>query len=575
LFLPWNFGQYEFDSVDDFINGNPAAAYQRVYSLVDGITGDGSAAAAEFKAMQLGIYAQDQIQVNDQLSITAGLRLDMPILTDDPAEAPRFNDEVLPRLASAGYDIANDVQAGQAPSGQLMISPRLGFEYLIEEDRSSVLRGGIGIFTSRIPFVWPGAMYNNNGLTSTFLGDFAIPGDVNFIANIQDQYTYENPTVPSGDMNLFTNNFKYPQVLRGNLAWDKEFGDGWFTTFEALYTKTLNNIVYTNINTSTEVDFNWTGSGDTRPIYVRSEIDQDDFGAVYVASNTSEGYAYNLTASVAKRFDFGLTANLAYSYNDAEAVNEGTSSQNSSQWRGQVHIDGRNNPLLGRSDFAVGHRFISSLDYRINWNNNVKTSITLFYEGQSGQAFSYVIGGRNARNLSNQRGSTSRNRSLVYVPTDASDINLVDLTLSDGSVLTAAEQWESLNALIEEDSGLSSRRGDYVEKNGSRAPWNNRFDLAIRQDFGTNLGGNDHRFQISLDIFNIANLINKDWGVRYNVPGDFNNYFLYDFEGYEADGTTPQFTYTDEDLGSDRFDISSLSSRWSARLGLRYIFGDY
>lgn len=574
LFLPWNFGQYEFDSLDDFISGAPADEYQRVYSLVDNITGDGSAAAAEFTAMQLGVYAQDEIQVNDKLTVTAGLRLDMPILTDDPVEAPRFNDEVLPRLA-AQYDIANEVEAGKAPSGQLMISPRLGFTYALEEDRSSVVRGGVGIFTSRIPFVWPGAMYNNNGLTSTFLGDFAIPGDVLFRPDINDQYVYENPTIPSGDMNLFTNDFKYPQVLRANLAWDKEFGDGWITTFEALYTKTLNNIVYTNINTSNEVDFNWTGSGDDRPIFVRTEIDEDDFGAVYVASNTNDGYAYNLTATLAKRFDFGLSANIAYSYNDAEAVNEGTSSQNSSQWRGQIHVDGRNNPILGRSDYAVGHRIITALDYKIKWSDNVATNITLFYEGQSGEAFSYVIGGRDARNLSNERGSTSRNRSLVYVPTDANDINLIDFTLSDGTVVTAAEQWANLNALIEEDPGLSSRRGEYVEKNGSRAPWNSRFDLAIRQDFGASLGGNDHRFQLSFDIFNLANLINKDWGVNYAVPGDFNNYFLYDFEGYEADGTTPQFTYSDDDSGSDRYDVNSLSSRWSARLGLRYIFGDY
>lgn len=575
LFLPQNFGSYRYDSIDDFINGAPASEYRRTYSLVDDITGDGSAAAADFSAMQLGLYAQDQIQVNEKLSITAGVRLDMPILTDDPAEAPRFNDEVLPRLAEQ-YDIANDVAAGQAPDGQLMISPRIGFDYAIEDDRSSVLRGGVGIFTSRIPFVWPGAMYNTNGLTSARVDENDLTGDILFRPDIQNQYTLENPTVPAGDMNLFTQDFKYPQVLRGNIAWDKEFGDGWFTTFEVLYTKTLNNVLYTNINTSNEVDFNWTNTGnDDRPVYFRDEIDQDDFGAVYVASNTNEGYSYNLSASVAKRFDFGLNASLAYSFNDAQAVNEGTSSQNSSQWRGQVHIDGRNNPVLGRSDFAVGHRILGAFDYTINWNNNIGTQIALIYEGQSGQAFSYVIGGRDARNLNNQRGSTSRNRSLAYVPNDASEINLIDYTLSDGTVVTAAEQWENLNALIEDDSSLSGRRGDYVEKNAARAPWVNIFDLAIRQDIGADLGGNLHKIQLSLDIFNVANLINNEWGTRYFIPGSNNNYFLYDFEGYAADGTTPQFTYRDTDQGADRFDIASLSSRWSMRLGVRYIFGDY
>lgn len=571
LFLPWNFGQYEYDNVDDFLTGAPADAYRRVYSLVDNITGDGSAAAAEFKAMQLGFYFQDQIEVNEKLRFTAGLRLDVPILTDDPVEAPRFNSEVLPRLA-AQYDVADNVEAGTAPSGQLMWSPRIGFDYSV--NRKSTLRGGLGIFTSRIPFVWPGAMYNNNGLTSTFLGDFAIPGDVNFIPDIQRQYTFENPTVPSGDMNLFTKDFKYPQVFRGNLAYDKEYGSGWFTSLEALYTKTLNNVIYYNINTDTGVDFNWTGSGDRRPIFNRSEIDQDAFGAVYVADNTSQGYTYNITASVAKRFASGFNLSLAYSFTEAEAVNEGTSSQNSSQWRGQIHTHGRNNPIYGRADYASGHRLISSMDYTLNWGSSGKTATTfsLFYNGQNGVPFSYVIGGRNARNMNNQRGSTSRNRSLVYVPADANDINLVDYT-SGGSVVSAVQQWTNLNALIESDPSLSGRRGDYVEKNGARAPWSSAFDLAIRQNFGTDLGGNVHKFQLSLDIFNLSNLLNKNWGTRYFVPGDFNNYFLYDFEGYDADGTTPQFTYRDDQLGSDRFDIASLGSRWSMRLGLRYIFG--
>ncbi len=572
LFMPWNYGQYEFNSLEDFLTGAPADEFQRVYSLRDNVSGDESIAGAEINAIQLGVYAQDQIQVNERLNITAGLRIDLPIITNDPEEAPRFNSEVLPRLASS-YDIANNVAAGQAPDGQVMFSPRLGFEYFMDDTKSSKLRGGLGIFTSRIPFVWPGAMFNTNGLTSTFIGDFAIPGDVIFRPDVQNQYVYENPRVPSGDMNLFVKDFKYPQVFKGNVAWDKNHGNGWVTSVEALYTKTLNNVVYTNINTSTEVDFRWTGSGDTRPVFVRSEIDDDAFGAVYVGSNTSEGYTYNITASAAKRFDSGLNLNFAWSYGDAYALNEGTSSQNSSQWRGQIHVEGRNNPIYGRSDFSAGHRIIGSIDYKIKWggSGNTGTQISLFYEGESGTAMSYVIGDRSARNINNQRGSTSRNRSLVYVPRDANDINLVDQTVN-GQTVTAAQQWERLNAVIEEDPGLRNRRGMYAEKNGSRAPFESKFDLAIRQDFGTQLGSNLHKFQLSFDIFNLANFINKNWGTRYNVPGDFNNYFLYDFEGYADDGTTPQFSYIDEDLGKDRFDVSGLSSRWRMRIGLRYIF---
>ena len=160
--------------------------------------------------------------------------------------------------------------------------------------------------------------------------------------------------------------------------------------------------------------------------------------------------------------------------------------------------------------------------------------------------------------------------SISY-PIDANDINLIEYE-DGGRTVTVAEQWENLNALIEDDPHLSDRRGDYAEKNGARAPWVNKFDLAIRQDFGTRFGENLHKFQISLDVFNVANLINSDWGVRYSIPGDFNNYELLDFEGFDTDGTTPLYTYRETETDNSRYDYADFSSRWRMRLGFRYIF---
>lgn len=573
LFIRQNYGVYRFDNLNDFLTGAPAIEYDRSYSLVDEITGDGSAAAGEFNALQLGFYAQDEIALNNKFTLTAGLRVDIPIITSDPVEDTYFNNTALPKMQQF-YDVANEVQAGASPDGQLMLSPRVGFDYDANGDRSTVIRGGIGVFTSRIPFVWPGAMFNNNGLTIGGVSERNITGDITFVPDIQNQYTNPDFTVPSGQMDLFTRDFKYPQVLRGNLALDKRLDNGLEFSLEGTYTKTLNNVLYTNINSDPTTEFTWTNNGpDSRPVYGRDDID-DAYSAVYVNSNTSEGYTYTLTGSVSKTFNSGFSAYLAYTYGDAYAVNEGTSSQNSSQWRGQVHIDSRNNPVLGRSDYAMGHRIVSSLTYAKDWTGkgDFNTSVSLFYNGQRGTPFSYVIGGNNARNLLNETGSTSRNRSLVYVPASASDINLVDYTLSNGTVVTAAEQWNNLNALIEDDPNLANSRGGYAEKNGSWSPFTGIFDLAIRQDLGTVIGASSNRLQLSLDVFNVANMLNGKWGVNYFVPGDFNNYFLYDFEGYAADGTTPEFTYRDEELGSDRFNVAGTSSRWRMRLGVRYLF---
>jgi hypothetical protein len=299
------------------------------------------------------------------------------------------------------------------------------------------------------------------------------------------------------------------------------------------------------------------------------------YNAVYLASNTSEGYTYNLTASLAKDFNSGFNAYVAYNYGDGKAVSEGTSSQNSSQWRGQVHINGRNNPVLGRTDFAIGHRVLANLSYRKEWSPGIATSIALFYNGESGEAYSYTIGGNAASNLNREPGSTSRRRTLVYVPRDEDDINLIDYVVS-GDTISAATQWQNLNAFIESDDHLSERRGQYAEKNGSFAPFTSQFDLVLRQDIGADLGGDLHRLQVSFDIFNVANLINNEWGVVYAVPGtvneDFNNFQLYQFERYDTDGTTPLFTYRRTKTGKDAFDIEGFNSRWRMRVGLRYIF---
>ena len=337
VFIRQNFGSYRFDSLDDFLTGQPATQYDRSYSLIPGdqnVLGDDSQAAADFNAIQLGFYAQDEIEINDKLKITAGLRLDIPVITSDPVVPSSFESTTLPAI-QAQYDIAENITPGQAPQGQLMWSPRIGFEYLPDGTRQSLIRGGIGIFTSRVPFVWPGAMFNNNGLTVGGVDERGIDEPILFRPDPANQYVDGNFSTPSGQMDLFADNFKYPQVLRGNLAYERALPGGWNISLEGIYTKTLNNVLYQNVNSDNTVDFTWTGSPDNRPVFTRTNID-NDYTAIYVGYNTSQGYTYNITAAADKVFDFGLSANLSYTYGDATAINEGTSSQNSSLWRGQV-----------------------------------------------------------------------------------------------------------------------------------------------------------------------------------------------------------------------------------------------
>ena len=566
LFLAFNFGSYEYNDLETFLNGGNSSFFIRNFSLVDNISGDESAAVASFNAGQLGLYAQDQIQVTNDFQLTLGVRLDLPFYGDTPTNED-FNNNTIPLLEAEGYDLGG-ATVGQFIQPQLQISPRVGFNWDISGDNSTQLRGGAGIFTSRAPLVWVGGAYNNYGLN---VGTALAFGDLPFEADPQNQLPGNidlNNVTPSGSIDLFTEDFKLPSFAKFNLALDHKVSKDWTVQFDALYNKTINNVSYQNINLSQSIG-NLTGTPDDRPIYDRGDEVDPTYARILLGSNTSEGYTYNLTASATGRIADGYFANVAYSFGDAFAVFDGTSSQNSSQWRGLHSVGGRNfDQQLTRSDFSPGSRFIVALSKKFNWVNDVLgTTVTIFHESVQGNPYSYIYndGGR----LTNE---DSRERSLIFIPASADDIVLVD----DGD-FSAADQWAALDAFIENDPYLSENRGDYAARNESRSPWSHVMDLKILQDINFNIGNKLHKFQISLDVFNFSNLINKNWGRRY-FQGSFGNVEILDFEGF-ADGTnTPTFTFNPNNLGDDNTprtvidDAGIQSSRWQMQLGLRYIF---
>jgi outer membrane receptor for ferrienterochelin and colicin len=566
-FIRQNYGVYYYDDLSQFMTDQPATDYARSYSVVDDVTGDGTAAAADFKFMQLGFYAQDEIEVSDKLKVTAGLRVDIPIFNQQPDEDVNFNTVTIPLIEAEGYDM-DGFKAGQMPTAQIMVAPRVGFNYDLNGDQTTQIRGGLGIFTSRIPFVWPGASYNNNGL---MVGN-TYQSNVVFQSDINNQYTSTDfdataTDVPSGDMNLFHEDFKFPQVFRTNIAVDQKLPWGMIGTFEAMYSKTLNNVHYYNYNMKHSTE-NLTGGPDNRPIYNRYDPVDGTYGYIMVGENTNEGFTYNLTAQLQKPFDNGLTASLAYTYGRAKAVNDGTSSQNSSQWRYMEQSGGRNFVDLTYSDFDMGSRIVGHVSYKFDYLDHGSTTISLFYNGQSGKRFSYTY---NNYRLTNEN---SKDMDLIYIPDVQSDINLVDIMNDDGTVaVSAAQQWTDLDAFIDQDKYLSENRGGYSERNGARLPFTNIIDLRIAQDFYIEAGGRTHTLQLTFDVFNFTNMINKEWG-RVYFANYYDNIRLIRFAGFEADGTTPTFTFErpDNDEPWDIDDAGINSSRWQAQFGVRYIF---
>ncbi len=564
LFIPFNFGSYEFNNLDDFLNDENSSFFIRSFSLVDDEVGDASQAAAIFNALQLGFYVQDEIQVSDKLKFTAGIRVDIPIFDETPANE-EFNNTTIPIIEAFGYDLGG-ARTGKFIKTQFMVAPRVGFNYDIHGDQSTQVRGGIGIFNSRVPLVWPGGAYNNYGLnrgTDLRFGDLPFEPD----PNNQFQSIEPGTVAPSGDIDLFVDDFKVPQVFKLNLAVDHKLPWGLIGTIEGLYTKFLNNVDYQNVNLKPST-LTLTGTPDNRILYDRRDEIDPTYGRILLGRNTSKGFAYNLTAQLTKPFDNGFSASVSYTYGDSESIFDGTSSQNSSQWRGLHTVNGRNfERRATRSDFSVGSRIIAQVSYRKEYGGFAASQIGLFYNGQSGQPFTYIYNDNGAVN-----NEDSRERTLIYVPASSDEIVLID----DGG-RTAAQQWSELNAYIEGDDYLSERRGMYVERNASRVPFESILDLRFLQDFYIETGnGKRNTLQFSLDIFNLSNLINKDWGWRY-FPGSFGSVELLNFEGFQADGTTPTYTYDGEERLEDFLtldDSGVRSSRWQMQLGLRYIFGN-
>ncbi len=577
VFFGRNFGEYTYNSLEDFYNDD-ANEFRSSYSLLGGV-GDDSIGAAEFDLFQLGFYAQDEVQISDNFKMTAGLRVDLPIWDDGRANAD-FNNRTTGLLQAAGKDLQGAV-VGQGPNTTAHISPRLGFNWDVKGDKTTQVRGGLGLFTSRIPLVWPGGAYNNTGtvVANTRVFKPRDPASTSqvpaFNPDVNNQFQQEGEF--QGNIDLLAEDLKLPQVFKKSLAIDQKLGNGFTVSAEVSHSSVITGLSLENLNV--EQQFTTTGAGSRAnfgEIGSRSpKLIDDTYEGIFLISNTNDGEAFNTSATLSKNFystKVDVRASATYSYGRSTTVYEGTSSQNISNWAFNESVNGSNNLGTSVSDFSQGHRTLANAVVDMKWTKDVKTSIGLFYQGAEGTPYSYVVGGRNSNQLINDSGEGFT--ALPFIPANFEDANLVDQIDRSGNVTaTAEEQWEALNAFIEGDDYLSTRRGQFAQRNRNRARWSHIVDVKFTQDFGLQFGKKKHVFQLSVDVFNFTNLINKDWGRRYFTSG-FDTASLVNFEGFASDGTTPEFTFNDRvEGGLNQIDDAGFnSSRWQMQVGLRYSF---
>ena len=509
---------------------------------------------------QVGAYVQDEWLVSPQLSLTLGLRVDVPFYVTEPVENP-FSTGL---TALDEDDQPETVDQADLAGATPLVSPRFGFNYALDRDRTTQVRGGTGIFTGRVPFVWIGNVVSNPGANPRLPG--AVPYEsVDEALRTSDEATLQT----SFDLNAMDEDFRFPQVWTTNLAVDQRlFGDA-VLTLEGIVGKDVNSVYVRNADLRAPVRTLESVGG--RPYFGAQEGGQElnpDGGAgIYVIDNSSEGYNLSLTAQVRKPFGDAVQLMGAYAYTRSENLFS-TTEIASVLWGANPVQGDPNRPGLAPAEFGQPHRFVGTALFRQAWSENAATSVGLFATVAKGNQFLYAGGNRYSFTYSGDvNGDGSGGNDLLYVPTGRDDVDLVDLVRADGSVVSADEQYARLDAFIEQDSYLRENRGQIVERFGAVNPWYQNVDVRVLQDLSFLVGRRVNTLQLSLDVQNVANLLSSDWGVRRVAnPAATSPLTL---AGFGDDGE-PQFTFTGP---AETFvEDPSEFSRWRAQLGLRYRF---
>jgi outer membrane receptor protein involved in Fe transport len=554
LFINNYNGRWTYDNMTNFLAGTPDQV-QATYSKIAG----NAKPDAKFTAAQLGFYLQDEFEAAPGLKLTAGLRMDIPVFGDKPLR------NTLVETAFPGY------KTDATPSTKPLWSPRLGFNWDVTGDRSVQFRGGSGIFTGRVPFVWLSNQYSNSGMlfNTVSIKRSAAP-TLAFIADPNNQAAAAayGGVGTTAQVNLVTPNFKMPQVFRNNLAIDMKLPYGINATIEAIYSKTINNVVFADLNLKTPtatISSSLSGSKDNRPLYSSTKVDGTNFTQAFLLSNTNKGYTASVTAQLEKTFNFGLSSMVAYTRGRATSVNDGASSVAQSNWEFLQQVNNPNNPDLATSLFQTKHRVIGALNYSFAYGEQKQSStgISLFYAGRSGQHFTYLYNG----DLNNDG---SAGNDLIFIPKSQADIKLVSFysnsagAISSGTA-TPAQQWTALDAFIANDPYLSKHRGEYATRNGAQTPWENQFDFRITQEFSGIVKGTNNKLQLTFDIFNVGNFLNKNWGKSYYVSNQANSLITYN-KTYSSD---IGFNFRAPANGTGYLQSTST---WTGQFGVRYIF---
>jgi hypothetical protein len=580
----WN-GRWEYSSLNNFLADKPSrirGAFTTDPKYPNNRENIYSNPPNPFKVALLSAYAQDEIAVSPKFKVTPGIRIDYSAVSNQPVTDPALNAVVEYQSPNPTYTHTPFSAINNKWLGKANISPRLGFNWDVKGDQSLVIRGGTGIFVGRMPFAWLGYAYTLNGTTYGNIdykpaSGTTVPLAIDPLTLKDTVNKYGGPNASATrEVDLIDNNFKLPSVWRSNIATDIKFGNGYKLTLDAMYTKTLYDVKFQQINIKDSVQY--FSSGPTQsPVYVGGKL-SNQYSNVYFLTNTKEGYRYNLTAQLSKVTNnikvghhfLNMNWSVAYTYGVSKDLSNGIRNSFQSNYEVNPAIT-PSDAQLSYSNFDMRHRIVGTLGGNFIWNDKNTTSLTFFYSGQSGNPYSmvYASGGAPFGNAANA--------NLPYIPKDQNDIRL-----ADKGTYTAAQQWTDLNSFIEGDKYLKTRRGQYAERNALHTPWNQGLDMKLMHEFKLSKTNKNKSLQLSLDVFNVLNLINNDWG-HITFVTNVNNYtvnlltFANDANGVKpgkpSSGYLPTFNFNKPTgVNGQYYTVDPINSRWQGQFGIKYNF---
>ena len=467
---------------------------------------------AQYDVNLLSAYVQDEISLG-KLKLSPGIRFDYTDLPNKPA----LSAQVPKQYTNDYFNNSN-------------ISPRLGFTF---KSNSWTVRGGTGVFVGRIPFAWLGYAYYNDGVG---FGSFDLNNRAT-VTNVGDPikdspktFAFNNGQKNLVQIDLLDNGFKMPKVWRSNLAIDKTIS-GYKITLEGLYTQVLTDLKFQQINIITDNPTYYSfDTNKEMPIYSGAKVNANLSNA-YLLSNTDKGYRYQYTASVNKRYKFGLDVYSAYTYGVSKDITNGIRNSMESNWQLNQSLT-PNDPQLAYSNFDIRHRIISQFVYKIK-----KTQIGAVINSQSGIPFTWGLVNGTLQNNPQAAG-------LVYIFKDLAEAT---------KYIPAAGQAQAFVDFVNSDEYLSSRKGQFTERNGGRTPWSTTIDLKFTHNV-------DKKLQLTLDVFNINS------GKIYFISNTFNSTSSVGLT--KVSGETFSFAKPTQ----LPYSVDQVNSKWQAQLGVRYNF---